>query len=104
MMTPNNTISPFRFEIIDISNSFVLVELPERFVRCAEDGTPDADHLYEVVETLVEARGFEVALRMSLIHEDNHGIYYPHVVQFGAISGWVRATAVGPRMTGGADG
>ena len=101
MMTPTNTVCPFIFAIVDISNSYVLVELPERFVKCDENGIPDADHLYEVAETLVETREWEVALRMSLIYENNQGVYYPHVVQFGAINGWVRATRIA--VTGGAE-
>jgi hypothetical protein len=91
MMTPLTTVRPFKFEIIDLSNSFVLVEFPERFVRCDLSGVPDADHLYEVVETLVEARGFETTLRMALVPTECD-TYYPQVVQFGAINGWVRAT------------
>lgn len=93
MMTPNTTVQPFNFEIIDISNAYTLLcTLPERFVRCNEDGTPDADHLYEVVETLVEARGFDTALRLSLIQGE--ASYFSHAVQLGAICGWVRATPI----------
>lgn len=92
MMTPLTTVQPFHFSIIDISNSVILAELPERFVRCNEDGTPDPDHLYEVVEILVEAHGFETALRMALIYGED--AYYPHVVQIDDVSGWVRAVPI----------
>jgi len=97
MMTPILSVIPFSFSIIDVSNSVILAELPERFVRCNEDGTPDPDHLYEVVETLVEARGFETTLRMAIIYRED--AYYPCVVQIDDVCGWVRAVPIPTKAT-----
>ena len=89
MMTPSGTVRPFSFQVIDVSGGAIITEFPERFVRCDDKGQPDIDHLYEVVETLAEARGFDTTLRMAV--QNMEGYYYPHVLQMGAVCGWVRA-------------
>lgn len=100
MMTPTSLVLPFIFTILNNATGQVYIELPERFVRCVEveNGsiTPIPDQLYEVAETLLEARRYDIVRRLEITTVDS--IFFTHIIRWKAGQAWVRAE---PRISGG---
>ena len=98
-MTPTAQVLPFIFTILNNTTGQIYIELPERFVRCfeLENGaiTPIPDQLYEVAETLLEARRYDIVRRLEITTVDS--IYYTHIVRWKGGMAWVRAE---PRISG----
>ena len=88
-MTPLTTVIPFTFFICDLSGA-VLLKLPERFVKCAEDEIPIFDELFETEEILLEAHTAYVYNRLSQVETkkfNGRNVYYTHSVMWAA-RGW----------------
>ena len=87
-MTPTAQVLPFIFTILNNTTGQIYIELPERFVRCfeLENGaiTPIPDQLYEVAETLLEARRYDIVRRLEITTVDS--IYY--TILFAGREGW----------------
>ena len=93
MMTPTTTVRPFNFAVLDVSSKKTLYELPERFVRCAEEhGQPFLDHLFEVAEILCESHRIKIIRQLGILKDD--GIYYTHSVRVAGRDGFLVGGAV----------
>ena len=102
-MTPDTIVIQFAIAVFDISSGTCLYEFPERFVRCTEEADgktkPIYDHLYEVVETLIDTRRSKfVNVRTLEPLDTDDMIYYTHQVTFSGRSCWICA---GPRSGSG---
>ena len=81
-MTPLTTVIPFTFFICDLSGT-LLLKLPERFVKCAEDDTPIFEELFETEEILLEAHTACVYNRLQQVETqkiNSYTVYYTHSV------------------------